>query len=325
MTTERQLLPLPGDDLVDAVIIYSAAPYRLVCATVSRWTFDPIQPCWEPRAQWHFVALPTGPVPEWADRLRRARESRGLTQHQVAQHVGVSRTTFGLWERGARLPRRRHWLRWFRVLDLSRAERAAARRGIYSEQPLAPSPPYSSPVGGRFRFARDACGALLDILAEVGDTEPIRGCGTLPSFRVTGISLLRKRRTLRVWRPDPSSSPCDLPAAARALPRAVAELDGLPRLSIDEGRCCEPGCALPAVATLRHHPRIPRSRPPGVEHVRPFCALHMRRGCARLSDGQRDYRPLSGPSLRDAPKPPATPPGPVELLQGLLGAPRGLR
>jgi transcriptional regulator with XRE-family HTH domain len=42
-------------------------------------------------------------IPEWtlADRLRKARESAGLSQQEMADHLGLSRVTVGTYENGA--------------------------------------------------------------------------------------------------------------------------------------------------------------------------------------------------------------------------------
>lgn len=41
----------------------------------------------------------------FGDRLRERRESRGIKRQELANLLGVSRNTLGLWERGIRLPR----------------------------------------------------------------------------------------------------------------------------------------------------------------------------------------------------------------------------
>ena len=37
--------------------------------------------------------------------LKKQRESRGLSQYKLAQQLGVSQATVGMWETGARMPR----------------------------------------------------------------------------------------------------------------------------------------------------------------------------------------------------------------------------
>jgi transcriptional regulator with XRE-family HTH domain len=39
--------------------------------------------------------------------IRRAREARGWTQEELAQHLGVGHRTVGNWERGATIPKNR--------------------------------------------------------------------------------------------------------------------------------------------------------------------------------------------------------------------------
>ena len=53
-------------------------------------------------------------VPEWtmADRLRKARESAGLEQRELAADIGVSRNTVHNYERGRVVPRRPVVLAW---------------------------------------------------------------------------------------------------------------------------------------------------------------------------------------------------------------------
>lgn len=56
----------------------------------------------------------TGHVPEWnlQDRLRKARESAGLDQAELADRIGVARTTVGHYERGLTTPKRPLLLSW---------------------------------------------------------------------------------------------------------------------------------------------------------------------------------------------------------------------
>lgn len=53
-----------------------------------------------------------------SERIRRAREDKGLTQEQLAEAVGVSQRTIGNWERGASVPRNRLG-RLENILDVS--------------------------------------------------------------------------------------------------------------------------------------------------------------------------------------------------------------
>ena len=41
----------------------------------------------------------------FGDRLRECREGRGIKRQELANLLGVSRNTLGIWERGIRLPR----------------------------------------------------------------------------------------------------------------------------------------------------------------------------------------------------------------------------
>ena len=56
----------------------------------------------------------SGHVPEWTvqDRLRKARESAGLEQAELAARIGVARTTIGNYERGITPPKRPLLLSW---------------------------------------------------------------------------------------------------------------------------------------------------------------------------------------------------------------------
>lgn len=57
----------------------------------------------------HMTTQPmAGRVPQWtmADRLRKARESAGLEQGELAEAMGVSRQSISSAERGAARPRR---------------------------------------------------------------------------------------------------------------------------------------------------------------------------------------------------------------------------
>lgn len=55
-----------------------------------------------------------GAVPEWTqpDRLRKARETAGLTQAQLAQAIGVSQRSISAYESGASAPKRPVVLSW---------------------------------------------------------------------------------------------------------------------------------------------------------------------------------------------------------------------
>lgn len=56
----------------------------------------------------------TGRVPQWttADKLRKARESAGLEQTELAREIGVSKNTISNYERGAVAPRRPVLVAW---------------------------------------------------------------------------------------------------------------------------------------------------------------------------------------------------------------------
>ena len=56
-------------------------------------------------------------VPQWTltDRLRKARESAGLNQPQLAEALGVSSNTVGNYERGFTTPRRMVLMAWAMV------------------------------------------------------------------------------------------------------------------------------------------------------------------------------------------------------------------
>ncbi|MBT1542029.1 helix-turn-helix transcriptional regulator [Curtobacterium flaccumfaciens pv. flaccumfaciens] len=55
-----------------------------------------------------------GRIPTWtqADRLRKARETVGMEQQQLADATGLSRTTVGKYERGEVKPRRSGLILW---------------------------------------------------------------------------------------------------------------------------------------------------------------------------------------------------------------------
>jgi transcriptional regulator with XRE-family HTH domain len=57
---------------------------------------------------------PPGGVPEWTlgDRLRKARVHRGLEQEQLAELIGLKRSTIGNYERGDTPPKRPVLLAW---------------------------------------------------------------------------------------------------------------------------------------------------------------------------------------------------------------------
>lgn len=57
---------------------------------------------------------PAAGVPQWTlgDRLRKARESAGLEQTELAQSLGASRKTIGNAERGQHQPRRSLVMAW---------------------------------------------------------------------------------------------------------------------------------------------------------------------------------------------------------------------
>ena len=56
----------------------------------------------------------------WRDpaRRREARLKHGLTQHQVARHVGVSQPTIQRWETGQRNPRGAEARRYYEFLGV---------------------------------------------------------------------------------------------------------------------------------------------------------------------------------------------------------------
>ena|SRR5215469_753402 len=56
----------------------------------------------------------TGGIPAWSlrDRLRKARETAGLTQDQLADQVGVSRVSVIAYETGRVVPKRPVLLSW---------------------------------------------------------------------------------------------------------------------------------------------------------------------------------------------------------------------
>lgn len=53
------------------------------------------------------MALTEPIIPEWTtgDRMAKAREIAGLNQQQMAERMGVKRTTLSAWERGENQPR----------------------------------------------------------------------------------------------------------------------------------------------------------------------------------------------------------------------------
>ncbi len=51
--------------------------------------------------------------------LRELRDDSGLTQFEVAQHMGVTITTVYQWERGASEPYARHLLKLARLYNVS--------------------------------------------------------------------------------------------------------------------------------------------------------------------------------------------------------------
>lgn len=55
-----------------------------------------------------------GVVPTWtlADRLRKARETRGLTQTELGELTGISRRAMSRYESGETTPRRPHVIAW---------------------------------------------------------------------------------------------------------------------------------------------------------------------------------------------------------------------
>ena len=55
-----------------------------------------------------------GVIPTWtlADRLRKARETRGLTQAELVDLTGISRRAMTRYESGETIPRRPHVIAW---------------------------------------------------------------------------------------------------------------------------------------------------------------------------------------------------------------------
>ena len=49
------------------------------------------------------------PQPHLAERLKTAREGRGLSQAQAARELDVARSAYRLWEMAAALPEPRRW------------------------------------------------------------------------------------------------------------------------------------------------------------------------------------------------------------------------
>lgn len=60
------------------------------------------------------TAFDTGRVPEWttADRARKARETAGLNQGELAERMGVARSTVQRIEQGVAEPRRTLLISW---------------------------------------------------------------------------------------------------------------------------------------------------------------------------------------------------------------------
>ena len=60
------------------------------------------------------MQLVPGRIPEWsiADRLRKARESAGLEQTELAAATSISRATISAAERGHRVPSRSNMRLW---------------------------------------------------------------------------------------------------------------------------------------------------------------------------------------------------------------------
>jgi transcriptional regulator with XRE-family HTH domain len=62
-----------------------------------------------------------GVIPAWtlADRLRKARESRGLTQTELVELTGISRRAMSRYESGVTIPRRPHVIAWAMATGVS--------------------------------------------------------------------------------------------------------------------------------------------------------------------------------------------------------------
>ncbi len=72
-----------------------------------------------------------------SERLRIARNDRGLGQAQAARELGVARTAYRLWEMGAALPELRRWKTVATWLGVTVTTLLLAEGLIEDDDPLA--------------------------------------------------------------------------------------------------------------------------------------------------------------------------------------------